>query len=310
MMSDPSTIDIVAHDPETGKLLLVMTEHRPWNQTMNAEFRAKLNTYVHYLRSEQFAKDHPGLKPSDVIVKLDCAHVPGSNTLAFFEQVRGELAQQGIELRHEVIRLPSGLLSRATASRPARLRINWIHWLRYDPDARLFLICLALSILGIFCALYFSAWHWIWAIFFLLLPLLAWIRWTIHFRTGNAEPGKVVSLDPVLFAVATDLTKGIGSFPALKIVQSKRLPHIYRGSLAIGFRLATVCMYEFSKADSPSWADVHPMPAEYVTSNKKKIAKVMQLFSQEDWDKLDRFLKQVPLPYAPGLYRIDEKQER
>src|SRR5262245_4927916 len=104
MMSDPDTIDIVADDPETGKLLLVMTEHRPWRKEaqMHKEFHAKANAHAQYVCSEQFSKDHPGLKPSDVIVKLDCAHEPGSKTMAFFEEISRGLAQYGIGFEYEV----------------------------------------------------------------------------------------------------------------------------------------------------------------------------------------------------------------
>jgi hypothetical protein len=42
-MAEPTVIDIVAEDPRTGKLLLVMTEARPWNgQPMFDEFLTKL----------------------------------------------------------------------------------------------------------------------------------------------------------------------------------------------------------------------------------------------------------------------------
>ena len=44
MMSDPTTIDIIATDPATGKLLLVMTEDRPWTKpALHQQFLTKAN---------------------------------------------------------------------------------------------------------------------------------------------------------------------------------------------------------------------------------------------------------------------------
>lgn len=104
MMSNPDTIDIVAQDPKRGKLLLVMTEDRPWKDRahLHQDFHAKAQAYAHYVLSDQFTQDHPGLKATDVIVQLDRAHKPGPDTLAFFQQISQGLGQYGIGFEYEV----------------------------------------------------------------------------------------------------------------------------------------------------------------------------------------------------------------
>jgi hypothetical protein len=103
-MSNPNTIDLIARDKETGKLLLVMTEHRPWDdeEVMHRDFHAKANAYAQFVLGDQFRSRYPQLTPGDVIVKLDCQHTPGENTQAFFERIRQGLHRYGLDFRYEV----------------------------------------------------------------------------------------------------------------------------------------------------------------------------------------------------------------
>jgi|SRR5262245_3554549 len=103
-MSEPGRIDIVATDSARGKLLLVMTEHRPWDggDLMHKQLRAKALAYAGYVMNGGLARDHPRQKPEDVIVKLVCSQAPGPKSVAFFDQVREELRQYGLEFEYEV----------------------------------------------------------------------------------------------------------------------------------------------------------------------------------------------------------------
>jgi len=102
-MAERTVIDIVADHPKTGKLLLVMTEARPWNgQPMFDEFVAKLGTYISYTLSDQFNVDHPTRKPSDVVVKLDCAYQPDATMQECFGDVPSKIKQFGIGFTYEV----------------------------------------------------------------------------------------------------------------------------------------------------------------------------------------------------------------
>ncbi len=108
-MSDPDRIDIVATDKERGKLLLVMTEHRPWTGAaeVQKQLRAKALSYAGYVMNGGLARDHPQQKPEDVIIQLVCRQAPGPKDLAFFDQIREELKQYGLAFEYQVWK-PSG----------------------------------------------------------------------------------------------------------------------------------------------------------------------------------------------------------
>ncbi len=107
-MSEPNRIDITAKDSERGKLLLVITEHRPWDDPglMHKQFQAKVKAYTDYIRGPQFAQDHPGLGPQDVIILMGCRVAPAESALALFERARQELQRQGIGFEYQVMGRP------------------------------------------------------------------------------------------------------------------------------------------------------------------------------------------------------------
>jgi hypothetical protein len=104
-MSEPNRIDISAEDTERGKLLLVITEHRPWDDSglMDNQFEAKVQAYTDYIRSPVFAERHPGRGPHDVIIQLGCRVPPSEHALALFERTRQDLQRQGIGFEHQVM---------------------------------------------------------------------------------------------------------------------------------------------------------------------------------------------------------------
>lgn len=102
-MADPDAIDLIVTDRKRGKLLLLITEHRPWDgEPMRQQFHAKANAYAHYVLSEKFTKDQPKHTARDVVVKLDCAYAPDDDTRAFFAKISDGLAQYGIGFECEV----------------------------------------------------------------------------------------------------------------------------------------------------------------------------------------------------------------
>jgi hypothetical protein len=107
-MSEPNRIDIASEDPERGKLLLVITEHRPWDDSglMDQQFRAKIKAYTDYIRGPQITNSHPGFGPHDVIIQLGCRVAPSARALALFEQARQELARHGIGFEYVVMKRP------------------------------------------------------------------------------------------------------------------------------------------------------------------------------------------------------------
>jgi hypothetical protein len=104
-MAEPDRIDITSEDAERGKLLLVITEHRPWDDSgeMDRQFRAKVQAYTDYLRSPHFAQRHPKWTPQDVVIQMGLRVPPSAHGLALFERTRQELQKQGIGFEHQVM---------------------------------------------------------------------------------------------------------------------------------------------------------------------------------------------------------------
>ena len=140
-----------------------------------------------------------------------------------------------------------------------------------------------------------------------IVPVIAnfyyWTRIREHFVRGDANPGLVVAVQPTLVAVATDLTKGYGSFPVVKIIKLnwKGRPGF---DLHAGARLATVALYSAGEENAPHWANFDPRPVQPLVSDPTDALPVMNTFTEQDWQDLQDLLQFVPEPYAPGLYPI------
>src|SRR5262249_44196088 len=156
----------------------------------------------------------------------------------------------------------------------------------------------AITLLGFGLLAWLTHWaFWIPAGLLLLMNLLYWIRIKEHFQRGCANPGLVVSLDPMLIAVSTDLSMGTGKYPVVKIVR-ENLKRIAGQPPEVGMRLGTVALYEASLSEEkPHWKTFDPRPVDHVTANLSEIERIMNSFSQLDWKDLDRGLLEVPQPY-------------
>ncbi len=103
-MSDPSIIDYLARDETRNKLVLIISEDRPWQdtRTMHRQLKAKIDSYYGYIMDPAFAKEYPGTRPSDVVITLFCKNQPTPESLQFFQYVQQTLAQDQIVFNHVV----------------------------------------------------------------------------------------------------------------------------------------------------------------------------------------------------------------
>lgn len=122
-----------------------------------------------------------------------------------------------------------------------------------------------------------------------------------HFLFGDSNGGIVISDDPKLVAVTTNLSKYGGSYPVVKIID-------YKGKSILGERIGTVALYFGSEDEGcPHWIGFDPVPIEYATGNKKEIQAAIESYENSQWTEIKKRLKQVPTPYQKGLYRIEEE---
>jgi len=190
----------------------------------------------------------------------------------------------------------------AQASNPGGLSVERIRWFSSYPAWPLIWLLSA----ALFLILALSA-HWLFWIPVVLLVLMNWMYWkkvSEHFMYGCANPGIVVSLDPMLIAVATDLTKGDGEYPVVRIIR-KELSSICGKPPQVGALVPTVALYyASSNPDQSHWETFDPRPVDCATSDLSEAQRIANSFSKEDIEELKRWLSQVPKPYKPGLYPI------
>lgn len=198
------------------------------------------------------------------------------------------------------MRGPLTIMNDAVASNRARASINRLCFIWYYPKWPLIWIG-SLSVTGLLSA--WSPWFLVLAVPTLGLNLLYWVRVQEFFSHGNARPGLVLQLNPTLVAVATDLTQGWGSYPAIKVIRT-RLKRSMGRRLRPGSRLPTVALYKRSLDPMcPHWEDFFPRPLECATWNKRMVARIMATFSEIDWQTLEQSVQQLP-SWEPGLYML------
>ena len=191
-----------------------------------------------------------------------------------------------------------------SASNPGHVSVNYFQWWRFFPrwpttHAVMTLLWLALAV--VFHNFVFG----FFAVLAALCLVLYFVRVKEHFLHGDANPGRVVSLNPTCIAVATDLRKGRGRYPVLKIVPIPLKTSLGK-SLAIGDSVPTVALYGNSAPNIPRWSDFYPQPVECATKTRGQIEGVEATFTEEDYAKLEAALAKVPQK-TPGLHLLFEE---
>lgn len=99
-------INLINHNPKTDEVTLVLVETERWGKAPDVldRLRAKLDGYVRFVVSGQFARDYPALAGKRVRFRIDCHHPVGVKEIAFLYKYRSEeLETRGIVLdMHEV----------------------------------------------------------------------------------------------------------------------------------------------------------------------------------------------------------------
>ena len=96
-------IDLIAQDPDTGEVVLVMNEPDEWDGSDEQllALQERFNAYVSFLLDGEMASDHPELAGKPARIELRCTHMPDSRALELFGTIHDQLAFQ--EIRLEVV---------------------------------------------------------------------------------------------------------------------------------------------------------------------------------------------------------------
>ncbi|NME71584.1 DUF3239 domain-containing protein [Flammeovirga aprica] len=155
-------------------------------------------------------------------------------------------------------------------------------------------------------ALTFLVSTWFSIIFFLVLIFFCAVHFVVYrllcenYKKGDSNPGIVVSVNPTLVAVATNMRKIGGDYPVLNIHEEK-----YLKKVKVGDRVATISVYgEYKDKEVIYWKDVSPTSVPTITLNKKEIKRAVESYSEEEWTKLEDALAEIQAPYKVGLYRL------
>ena len=93
-------IDVIAHDPKTGEVVLVMNEPNEWDGSDEQllSLQERFNAYVSFLLDGEMAEAHPELAGKPARIELRCAHMPDTRALELLGQIHDQLAFQEIKL--------------------------------------------------------------------------------------------------------------------------------------------------------------------------------------------------------------------
>lgn len=186
------------------------------------------------------------------------------------------------------------------ATNPGNSKINPLVWMRYDV-INILRIHLPIFII-IFLSLQVS-----YVFIFVGIPILYkiifyWIRQKEHFQSGDSNGGIVVSVNPNLVAVTTDLTKGFGEYPVVKIIKCYALKNVQLNDY-----IPTVALYTPGEDDNlPHWIDFNPIPLSFATSDRKVLQSAMNSYTKNDWRILKKRIDEINKPFKVGLYKVDK----
>lgn len=190
--------------------------------------------------------------------------------------------------------------SNSSASNPGMMKVSlWRHFLAYPKWALIWHLGLLFSIgLSVISLLFVP-----FVLFFLWAIRMYWKRVRSQFIAGCVNPGVILSVDPPLVAVHTDLRHADQPFPVIK-VSREPLHRMLNVVPQEGQRVATVSLYESCTEEVEHWADFHPKVAACVASNSDDPQRLLDSIDADSWRELKEGLDQIPEPFEPGLYRI------
>jgi hypothetical protein len=109
-----SVIDVIAHDPKTNEVVLVMNEADEWNGSDEQllVLQERFNAYISFFLDGEMAESHPELAGKSARIQVRCAHMPDARALELLGLVHDQLAFQEIKL--EVVVRDNPLSPKAT----------------------------------------------------------------------------------------------------------------------------------------------------------------------------------------------------
>ncbi|MEK0447765.1 MAG: hypothetical protein RL088_33 [Verrucomicrobiota bacterium] len=107
-VANPRVLDALGIDPETGEVVLVMFEPRPWKggDEQLFQLQEKLNSYMSFALDGEMAEQLPQTVGKKVRLTLACAEEPPPVVTDLLLRVREQISLQGINLTVEGLNPP------------------------------------------------------------------------------------------------------------------------------------------------------------------------------------------------------------
>jgi hypothetical protein len=98
-----SIIDLIAHDPKTDEVVLVMNEPRGWDgsDARLHELQERFNAYASFLLDGELTEAQPELAQKRARIEVRCAHMPDTRALELLGMIHDQLEFQ--EIKMEVV---------------------------------------------------------------------------------------------------------------------------------------------------------------------------------------------------------------
>jgi len=183
---------------------------------------------------------------------------------------------------------------------PGRVRLNPIRWTVMYPVK-----VLKLSVGLLISSVLTIKIHWLFSIiFFGFLLWNFWYWWNsfLRFKVGDVNPGKVIQLNPDRIAVATNMTKGFGNFPILKILDIK----LRKEDRILNKILPTIAGYTNNPFGYPFWSEFNPVPMNHGIRDERLIEHYSKTYGNKEIKTLNEYISQVS-SIEPETYKIDEE---
>jgi hypothetical protein len=187
--------------------------------------------------------------------------------------------------------------SSTVATRPANVPVVWSAYCRAFPKAPLtFASLFALSAIlrhngALATALVLAG-------AFGSLAYFSFIR--TRFAGGNLCAGQVVSSEPFLVAVLTDLANdGESSYPVIKVFSPPKL----KPPMPVGTHVAAVSLY-VGVTPAGHWGDCLPELAISANPDSTLHHELLARCTDEEWHQLKEACERLPKPFKCGLYPL------
>ena len=108
-VANPRGLDALAFDKETGEIVLIMVEPRPWDGSEQRIFQLqeKVNAYLSFALDGELFDTFPQLTGKPIRLQLDCAVPPDSMTEHFITAVRDHIALQDMKFAVRIVGEPA-----------------------------------------------------------------------------------------------------------------------------------------------------------------------------------------------------------